>query len=75
MVGHENLWGSIKMLNFMGAMLRDSYGIPAVEDEQYEETKAFYEHYRRLAWSRILPENTNGVIVPLCPLKQMSGKS
>lgn len=46
-VGHENLWGSIKMSNFMGAMLRDSYGIPSVEDEQYEETKAFYEHIKK----------------------------
>lgn len=44
MIGHENLWGSIKMSQFIGKMLNKNYNIAAVEDYQYEETRDYYKH-------------------------------
>ena len=44
MIGHENLWGSIKMSKFIGKMLSEDYGISAVKDYQYEATRDYYEH-------------------------------
>lgn len=44
MIGHENLWGAMRMSRFMGEMLANTYHVPSVEDEQYESTKEFYEH-------------------------------
>lgn len=40
---HENLWGSIKMSNYMGKLLSETYHVPAVPDHQWEETKSYYE--------------------------------
>lgn len=42
MIGHENLWGSIKMSKFIGKMLSETYGVPSVQDNQWEETKDYY---------------------------------
>ena len=43
-IGHENIWGAMKMSQFFGKMLRDNYGLPSTVDMQYEETKEFYDH-------------------------------
>lgn len=40
---HANLWGAIKISRFVGNLLKETYHIEPVKDEQYEETKAFYE--------------------------------
>lgn len=41
---HENIWGARKMSDYIGNMLQNVYQVAAVQDEQYEHTKAFYEH-------------------------------
>ena len=41
-IGHENLWGSIKMSKYMGNLLSETYGIASVPDHQWEETKEYY---------------------------------
>lgn len=46
-IGHENLWGSIKMSRYMGKMLSEVYDVAAVEDEQWERTKDFYEQLKK----------------------------
>lgn len=46
-IGHENLWGSIKMSRYMGKMLSEVYGVAAVEDQQWERTKDFYEQLKK----------------------------
>ena len=43
-IGHENIWGAIKTSKFLGKVLKEQYGLEAIEDEQYESTKAYYEH-------------------------------
>lgn len=43
-VGHENLWGSVKMSQYVGNLLKNTYDVPSVEDAQYETTKDFYAH-------------------------------
>ena len=40
---HANFWGSVKLSRYIGKMLKEQYNIPAVEDEQYESTRAFYD--------------------------------
>lgn len=47
MIGHENIWGAIRMSTYIGKMLQDVYHVSAVEDEQYESTRAFYEHMKK----------------------------
>lgn len=47
MVGHENLWGAIKMSQFVGGLLADIYHVSVVKDEQYEITKEYYEHIKK----------------------------
>ncbi len=42
-IGHENLWGSIKTSRYIGKILSETYGIAAVWDSQWEETKGYYE--------------------------------
>ena len=46
-LAHANLWGSIKLSNFIGGELKEKYGVPSVQDEQYECTKAYYEHIKK----------------------------
>lgn len=43
-IGHENLWGSIKMSQYMGRLLSEAYDVVSVQDPQWEETKGYYEH-------------------------------
>lgn len=43
-IEHENLWGSIKMSKYIGNLLSKIYGVAAVRDAQWEETKGYYEH-------------------------------
>ena len=45
-VGHDNFWGAVKISRFFGNLLKENYQLAAVEDPQYEETKAFYERFR-----------------------------
>lgn len=47
MIGHENLWGSIKMSRFIGNLLSSTYEVAAVEDPQYEESRDFYEQIKK----------------------------
>lgn len=44
MIGHENLWGAIKMSQYIGGLLNNTYGVASVKDNQYEETKGYYDH-------------------------------
>lgn len=46
-VGHDNFWGAVKISRFFGNLLKENYQLAAVEDPQYEETKAFYERFRK----------------------------
>ncbi len=41
-IGHENLWGSIKMSQYIGKILSETYGVAAVGDEQWENTEDYY---------------------------------
>ena len=41
---HGNIWGNIKVSRYIGRLLQEKYGVPAVQDPQYEETRAFYDH-------------------------------
>ena len=43
-IGHENLWGSIKMSKYIGKLLLETYDVVAVQDTQWEETKDYYEY-------------------------------
>ena len=45
-VSHSNLWGSIKLSDYMGRLLSEKYEVPSVKDEQYEATKAYYEQIK-----------------------------
>ena len=45
-VSHSNLWGSIKLSDYMGKLLSEKYGVPSVKDEQYESTKGYYEQIK-----------------------------
>lgn len=40
---HANIWGAIKLSQYIGMLLRDDYNVSAVEDPQYEQTKQYYE--------------------------------
>lgn len=40
--GHPNIWGAVKVTDYMGSVLRGQFGIEAKEDPQWEETKADY---------------------------------
>lgn len=41
---HGNIWGAMKMSQYVGKMLRDTYSVAAVHDNQYEKTRDYYEH-------------------------------
>ena len=49
-VEHENIWGAIKMSSFIGGILRDEYGIQSVTDEQYENTRDYFEMVKSCAY-------------------------
>ena len=42
-IHHGNIWGSIKISDYLGKVLQDQYQLKPVKDDQYEETKDFYE--------------------------------
>lgn len=42
-VDHENLWGAMKMSQYIGGLMKDVYNVEAVEDDQYESTREFYD--------------------------------
>lgn len=42
-IGHENIWGAIKTSKFIGGLLSEKYAVNSVTDDQYEQTKSFYE--------------------------------
>lgn len=41
---HANLWGAMKISQYIGNLLSDTYHVNAVVDEQYESTKDYYAH-------------------------------
>ena len=41
-IHHSNLWGSIKMSRYIGKLLSEIYGVPSVQDSQWEDTKDYY---------------------------------
>ena len=43
---HANLWGSIRLSQYIGKYLKSHYNLPAVFDEQYEQTRPDYEHVK-----------------------------
>ncbi len=43
-VGHPNVPGAVKLSTFMGNTLHDLYDLQPVYDEQYENTRGYYEH-------------------------------
>ncbi len=42
-ISHENIWGAIKTSKFIGGLLSEKYAVNSVTDDQYEQTKSFYE--------------------------------
>ncbi|MGN1151242.1 MAG: hypothetical protein ACI4SN_03675 [Lachnospiraceae bacterium] len=40
--GHPNIWGAVKVTGYMGAVLRDEFGIEGRTDSQWEDTKEDY---------------------------------
>lgn len=40
---HASVWGACKMSRFVGSLLQEKYGVSGVQDEQWEETRSFYE--------------------------------
>ena len=55
-VGHQNIWGAIKTSRFMGKLLSENYGLERVTDQQYEDTREFYEQTKR---SAVIPQIAN----------------
>ncbi|MCR5420875.1 MAG: hypothetical protein K6E98_07715 [Lachnospiraceae bacterium] len=43
-IGHSNVLGAVRMSRFMGNLLHDFYGLQPVHDEQYENSRRYYEH-------------------------------
>ena len=41
-VSHANLWGAIRVSDYLGALLREKYKVQSLQDAQYEETKDYY---------------------------------
>lgn len=42
-VGHGNIWGGVKVTNYMGKVLKEQFGIEDGTDWQWEETKEYYK--------------------------------
>ncbi len=42
--GHTSISGSVKVMDFFGKLLRDTYVIKGKQDMQWEQTKGFYEN-------------------------------
>ncbi len=43
---HANIWGSVKLSDYIGGLLAETYEVPSVTDEQWEETKDYYEYVK-----------------------------
>lgn len=43
-IGHASISGSVKVMDFFGKLLRDTYGVKGKQDMQWEQTKGFYEN-------------------------------
>lgn len=41
---HSNIWGAIKLSNYIGKILKERYRINSSVDSQYESTKEYYTH-------------------------------
>ena len=50
---HGNIWGNIKISQYIGKVLSERYGVPSVADDQFEEKKKFYQHIVNCAKLRI----------------------
>ena len=48
-VWHANVWGAVKESRYIGGLLRDTCGLPAVRDEQYERAKTVWAQALRSA--------------------------
>ena len=46
-VDHSNLWGSEKLSCFMADELEQRFGVAGVQDEQWEESRPFYDHIKK----------------------------
>ncbi|MBQ6450891.1 MAG: hypothetical protein IJJ29_03105 [Solobacterium sp.] len=55
-VGHENVRGAVKTSRFIGRLLRDVYHVPSVKDDQYEQTKGFYEEVKKSAEQTLITD-------------------
>lgn len=45
--GHANLWGAQKITNDIGRVLTDYYGMEGRTDEQWENTRSYYENIQK----------------------------
>ena len=43
-IEHENIWGAIKMSRYVASIIKDTYGVRAVSDRQWDDTSAYYKH-------------------------------
>ncbi|WP_406544301.1 hypothetical protein [Pseudobutyrivibrio sp.] len=43
-IEHENIWGAIKMSQYMGGILQKDFGVQPVQDEQWSSTSYYYHH-------------------------------
>lgn len=46
-LGHENIWGAIKMSQYIGKLLSEKYHIKLVFDKQWEDTREYYEQIKK----------------------------
>lgn len=42
--GHANLWGAVKLTNYVGSILQDKFNIVGVSADQWEETRTYYKN-------------------------------
>lgn len=45
--GHSNIWGAEKITKAVGKILQQSYGVEGAEDEQWEQSKPYYENIKK----------------------------
>ncbi len=48
-VEHGNIWGAIKLTQYVGKILQSTYKVPSVSDMQWESTDSYYQHLLRNA--------------------------
>ncbi len=47
--GHGNIWGAVKVTNYIGEVLRERFGIVGKKDKQWEETREYYSEQLKKA--------------------------